>query len=58
MITHYIIDNMAAKRVMISVSEDDFSFLTAHPEISKSELFRKAVREYRKKYFQGQGGMA
>ncbi len=49
---------MAAKRVMISVSEDDFSFLTAHPEISKSELFRKAVREYRKKYFQGQGGMA
>lgn len=36
---------------MISVDSDDLAFLKDHPEISKTELFRLAVREYRKEHF-------
>ncbi len=42
---------MTAKKVMISVDSEDLAFLKNHPEISKTELFRLAVREYRKEHF-------
>ena len=50
-ISYYTIDNMKARRVMISVEQDDYAFLKKHPEINKSELFRAAVREYKNKHF-------
>ncbi len=43
---------MTAKKVMISVDSEDLEFLQSHPEISKTELFRLAVREYRRKHFE------
>ena len=50
-ISYYTIDNMTAKRVMISVEQTDYMFLKKHPEINKSELFRAAVKAYREKQF-------
>ena len=50
-ISYYTIDNMTAKRVMISVEQADYVFLQQHPEINKSELFRQAVKKYEKEHF-------
>jgi hypothetical protein len=42
---------MTTKKVMISVDSEDLEFLKKHPELSKTELFRLAVREYRREHF-------
>ena len=42
---------MVAKKVMISLEEEDYWFLKQHPEINKSELFRQAVKKYEKEHF-------
>ena len=36
-----------AKRITVSVGEEDVIFLTEHPEISPSGLLQKALRDYR-----------
>lgn len=47
----YIIDNMRVKQVMISVQPEDYEFLREHPELNRSELFRIAVKQYKKDHF-------
>ena len=44
---------MEAKKVMISVNPEDYAFLKKHPELNKSELFRIAVKQYKKEHFDG-----
>ena len=48
----YIIDNMRVKQVMISVQPEDYEFLKEHPELNRSELFRIAVKQYKKEHFE------
>ena len=47
----YIIENMRVKQVMISVQPDDYAFLKEHPELNRSELFRIAVKQYKREHF-------
>jgi hypothetical protein len=42
---------MNGKKIMISVKAEDYTFLKDHPELNRSELFRIAVKQYKKEHF-------
>jgi hypothetical protein len=42
---------MNKKKILISVEPEDYAFLEEHPELNRSQLFRIAVKEYKKEHF-------
>ena len=48
---HYILDTMNGRKILISLNAEDDAFLKEHPELNKSELFRIAVKQYKREHF-------